>query len=119
MSVSMTNLPIDAGPSDRVRPKYEQLWSRLVTDVAQGRLKPGDALPSEPVLAEQLNLARSTVRQALSKLEQHGLVRRVPGKGTYIHEDAQRRLRTGLDAFAIIVPDAQAGYYPTLLAGFE
>ena len=58
-------------------------------------------------------------RQALSKLEQNGIVRRVPGKGTYIHEDAPRRLRSGLDAFAIIVPDAQAGYYPSLLAGFE
>jgi DNA-binding LacI/PurR family transcriptional regulator len=29
------------------------------------------------------------------------------------------RLRSGLDAFALILPDTQGGYYPSLLAGFE
>src|SRR5688500_7168510 len=99
--------------------KYEQLCARLVGDVANGRLKPGDVLPPEPVMADQMNLARSTVRQALAQMERNGLVRRVRGKGTYIHEDAHRRLRSGLDAFALIVPDAQSGYYPSLMAGFE
>ena len=88
-------------------------------ELSNGRLKPGDALPPEPVLAEQLNLARSTVRQALAQMERNGLVRRIRGKGTYIHEDAHRRLRAGLDAFALVVPDAQSGYYPSLVAGFE
>ena len=99
--------------------KYGQLYTRLVGDVTNGRLKPGDVLPPEPVMADQMNLARSTVRQALAQMERNGLVRRVRGKGTYIHEDAHRRLRSGLDAFALIVPDAQSGYYPSLMAGFE
>ena len=29
------------------------------------------------------------------------------------------RLRSGLDAFALLLPDTQNGYYPSLLAGFE
>jgi len=99
-------------------PKYEQLYTRLMSEVAKGRLRPGDALPPEPVLAEQLNLARSTVRQALAQMERNGIVRRVRGKGTFIHEDAASRLRGGLDAFALIVPE-QGGYYPLLMAGFE
>jgi GntR family transcriptional regulator of arabinose operon len=100
-------------------PKYEQLYARLVGDVQTGRLKPGDPLPPEPQFAEQLNLARSTVRQALAQMERNGLIRRIRGKGTFIHEDASMRLRSGLDAFAMLVPDAQSGYYPSLLAGFE
>jgi GntR family transcriptional regulator, arabinose operon transcriptional repressor len=100
-------------------PKYEQLYARLVGDVQKGRLKPGDLLPPEPQFAEQLNLARSTVRQALAQMERNGLIRRIRGKGTYIHEDASMRLRSGLDAFALIVPDTQSGYYPSLVAGFE
>ena len=100
-------------------PKYEQLRTKLIGEVTSGRLRPGDVLPPEPVIAEQMNVARSTVRQALAQMEQNGLVRRVRGKGTFIHEDAHVRLRSGLDAFALVLPDTQKGYYPSLLAGFE
>jgi DNA-binding LacI/PurR family transcriptional regulator len=99
-------------------PKYEQLYERLMDDVARGRLRPGDALPPEEELAEQLNVARSTVRQALAQMERSGILRRVRGKGTFIHEDATNRLRGGLDAFALLVPE-QSGFYPLLMAGFE
>ena len=107
------------GSSGAPQLKYEQLCSRLIDDVQKGRLKPGDLLPSEPEFAEQLNVARGTVRQALAHMERNGLVRRIRGKGTYIHEDAPSRLRPGLDAFALILPDSQRGYYPSLVAGFE
>ncbi len=99
--------------------KYEQLCLRLIEDMQRGRLKPGDILPSEPEFAEQHNVARGTVRQALAQMERNGLIRRVRGKGTFIHEDATNRLRPGLDAFALILPDAQRGYYPSLVKGFE
>lgn len=89
-----------------------------MADVANGSLRPGDVLPPEPVLARQLKLARSTVRQALAQMERNGLLRRVRGKGTFIHEDAISRLRSGLDAFALIVPE-QSGFYPLLMGGFE
>lgn len=112
--VEVLDLPLDGS-----RPKYEQLCERLVGEVATGRLKPGDALPPEPEIAERLNLARSTVRQALAQMERNGLIRRVRGKGTFIHEDATKRLRAGIDAFALLLPDTQSGYYPSLVAGFE
>ena len=99
-------------------PKYEQLCTQLMEEVATGRLKPGDVLPPEPMIAAQLKVARNTVRQALAQLERNGLVRRVRGKGTFIHEDAASRLRSGLDAVALIVPE-QSGFYPLLMAGFE
>ena len=110
---------LSAVDESRNLPKYERLCVKLVQDVVSGRLKPGDLLPPEPLFAEQLQLARSTVRQALSQMERNGLVRRVRGKGTFIHEDAPARLKGGLDVFALIVPDAQAGYYPSLMTGFE
>ncbi len=109
----------EMSPSGSALPKYEQLRAMLVGEVVSGRLRPGDVLPPEPVIAEQMNLARSTVRQALAQLEQNGLVRRIRGKGTFIHEDAHMRLRSGLDAFALVLPDTQSGYYPSLLSGFE
>lgn len=99
--------------------KHEQLCLRLIDDVQHGRLKPGDLLPSEPHFAEQFNVARGTVRQAMAHMERNGLIRRVRGKGTYIHEDAANRLKPGLEAYALVLPDAQRGYYPSLVAGFE
>ena len=85
---------LDDSSSDRATPKYEQLRAKLMSEVAAGRLRPGDMLPPEPVMAEQMNVARSTVRQALAQLEQSGIIRRIRGKGTFIHEDAQLRARS-------------------------
>jgi DNA-binding LacI/PurR family transcriptional regulator len=84
-----------------------------------GRLKPGEALPSELQLAEMLGIARSTVRQALAALERDGLVRRVHGKGTFVHEQARQRLRRGQDLFALLLPESQGGFYPALQRHFE
>jgi DNA-binding LacI/PurR family transcriptional regulator len=103
---------------NELTPKYEQLSGHLRTEISNGRLKPGDALPPEPVLAQHLGLARSTVRQALAQMERSGLIRRVRGKGTFIHEDAASRLRSGLDVYALIIPQ-QSGFYPLLMSGFE
>lgn len=104
---------------DGSAPKYEQLYSRLIEGVATGRLKPGDMLPAESEIAEQIGVARSTVRQALAQMEQEGLLLRVRGKGTFIRENATGRIpRPGLDAVALIMPE-QSGFYPLLMAGFE
>jgi GntR family transcriptional repressor for pyruvate dehydrogenase complex len=46
-----------------------------------GGLRPGDRLPSERVLAEQLGVGRPSVREALKVLEALGVVRSSPGQG--------------------------------------
>ena len=51
-------------------------------------LSPGDKLPPERVLAENLEVSRTTIREALSDLEQRRLVTRTPA-----HPDAARSSR--------------------------
>lgn len=104
---------------ESARPKYEQLKSYLAEQVATGKLRPGDAIPSEQRLAEKLGIARSTVRQAMASLERDGLILRVHGKGTFIHDEARQRLRRGLDVFALVLPETQSGFYPSLQKSFE
>jgi GntR family transcriptional regulator, arabinose operon transcriptional repressor len=99
--------------------KYERLRDHLVQQMREGRLKPGQALPSEQRLVKSLGMARTTVRQAMAALENDGLIRRVQGKGTFVDDNAQRRLRRGLDIFALVVPETRGGFYPSLLHGFE
>lgn len=52
--------------------------------IADGRLAPGQRLPAEPQLAEQLGVSRATLRQALALLTQEGLLVRQHGRGTFV-----------------------------------
>ncbi|MCC9605535.1 substrate-binding domain-containing protein [Blastopirellula sp. JC732] len=101
------------------QPKYEQLREYVVSQIESGALKAGAALPSENRLAENLQIARSTVRQALAALERDGLVLRVHGKGTFVHDEAKQRLRKSQDLFALIVPETETAFYPSLQRSFE
>ncbi len=65
--------------------------------ILKGLLKPGDIMPPESVLIKEYGISRGTVRQAMSKLIQDGLIERYPGKGSFvsyskIEHDANRYL---------------------------
>ena len=55
-------------------------------EVSSGRLKPGEALPSERSLAVEFSLSRPVVREALRELRQRGFIATQPGRGTYVRE---------------------------------
>jgi GntR family transcriptional regulator of arabinose operon len=100
-------------------PKHERLRAHLLQRLRDGQLRPGEAMPTENELAESANISRNTVRQALADLERNGLIRRVRGRGTFVHESAMQRLKSGLDIFALLIPDTRGGYYPSLQRGFH
>jgi len=91
----------------------------FVDELAAGRLKPGDLLPTEQQLAATWSIARSTVRQAMAALERDGLIQRIQGKGTFIHNQARVLLKHGLDVLALVLPETQAGFYPSLQRSFD
>jgi GntR family transcriptional regulator, transcriptional repressor for pyruvate dehydrogenase complex len=66
----------------------QQIVSRLLDLIQQRHLGPGDRLPAERELAEQLGVARISVREAIKILQQHGYVtvRRGALGGTYVTE---------------------------------
>ena len=49
-----------------------------------GELRAGAQLPSEPTLARDLGVSRSSLRAAITLLEEDGLLRRQHGSGTYV-----------------------------------
>ena len=59
---------------------------RLITAIAVGTYSPGERLPSERELAERLSVSRVTVRLALQRVVELGLVeaRRGRGGGTFV-----------------------------------
>lgn len=61
-----------------------QIVERLQKLIASESLRPGDRLPSERHLAEQLGVSRSVIREAMGVLKACGLLEARPGNGTYI-----------------------------------
>jgi len=58
--------------------------SQLEEHIVQGVLVPGERLPAERDLAKQLNVSRPSLREALQKLEEKGLLETQQGGGTYV-----------------------------------
>jgi GntR family transcriptional repressor for pyruvate dehydrogenase complex len=52
--------------------------------IENGVLTPGDKLPTERVLAEELGVSRSSMREALTALEVMGIIDSKPGSGNYV-----------------------------------
>lgn len=62
----------------------DEVVSKLQQQIAAGKFKKGDKLPSEPVLMEQFGVGRSSIREAIRILANHGLVRVQQGLGTFV-----------------------------------
>jgi len=63
----------------------DQVADQLMAMIADGRLNPGDKLPSEPELMRQFNVGRSSIREAIGALSLLGLLRVRPGRGTSVN----------------------------------
>lgn len=65
-------------------PVWAQIEEALAARIAAGALRVGDRLAPERELAEQFEVSRGTVRQALDALAARGLVERGVGRGTFV-----------------------------------
>ena len=63
---------------------YTQIADQIQDLIVARSLHPGDKLPSERELAEQLGISRTVVREAIRTLCVRGLVKVKPGCGTYV-----------------------------------
>jgi GntR family transcriptional regulator, transcriptional repressor for pyruvate dehydrogenase complex len=61
-------------------PVYRLVYDAIARQILAGKLRVGDPLPAEMLLAEQFGVNRSTVREGIRLLEQSGLVERDGGK---------------------------------------
>ena len=68
---------------------WRQIHADLVKQITSGELQPGDRLPSIVSLAQQYQVALTTVRKALDALKADGLVVTSP-MGTFVTPEGQR-----------------------------
>jgi DNA-binding transcriptional MocR family regulator len=76
-------------------PRYVAIADRLAEDIAKGRLKSGDRLPTHRELAWKLGVTVGTVTRAYAEAERRGLIGGEVGRGTFIRERGVDTLSTG------------------------
>lgn len=69
-------------------PLYHQIYLDLRQMIQRGVISPGDMLPPELDICQAYSVGRQTVRQAISRLVDEGLVERFAGRGTFVREQA-------------------------------
>lgn len=74
-------------------PLYYQLESVLRDELAAGHYPEGTPLPTEEALVRRFSVSRITVRRAMERLVQDGLIHRVPGRGTFVNAVPPREFR--------------------------
>ena len=83
------------------RPKVaERVATALRRAIVEGRFQPGDALPSERDLADKYDVNRSSIREAVKRLEGWGLVKVRHGGATRVSDFF---LSAGLDLVPYLV----------------
>ncbi len=65
-------------------PAYHRVAGELRAEIARGRWKVGDRIPTEAELSTRFDVSRNTVRQALDVLHSMNLVSRQQGRGTFV-----------------------------------
>jgi DNA-binding FadR family transcriptional regulator len=60
--------------------------SSISREIAQGRLKPGDQLPTEQALATTFGVSRNVVREAVARLRSEGRIWSQQGRGAFVAE---------------------------------
>lgn len=79
------------------QPQHRQIEQALRERIAS--LHPGDRLPSDAELCAEFGVSRMTARHAMQRLAEEGLIRREPGRGTFVARPPAHRRTNRLVTF--------------------
>ena len=65
-------------------PRYREIADRIQGEIASGKWPVGEKLAPEQALANQYDVSRFTIREAMSRLEENGLISRQRRRGTVV-----------------------------------
>jgi GntR family transcriptional regulator len=88
--MSDIHLGVSSKVPDRI---YEYLREKIQTNAYQ----PGQKIPSESELVEDLNVSRNSLREAITRLEHEGYLVRKHGIGTFIIDSKVDRVNAAID----------------------
>ena len=68
--------------------------SSISREIVQGRLKPGDQLPTEQQLAQTFGVSRNVVREAIARLRSEGRIWSQQGRGAFVADQPNATVLT-------------------------
>ena len=68
--------------------------SSISREIAQGRLRPGDQLPTEQQLAQTFGVSRNVVREAIARLRSEGRIWSQQGRGAFVADQPNATVLT-------------------------
>lgn len=77
---------VENNRSNQKAARYAIAYNKILTMIQDGLYPEGSKLPSEPLLAEQLGISRSTLRQALALLQEDGILEAKKGIGNFVRK---------------------------------
>ena len=98
-------------------PLYRQIKDAMLSALAQGEWKQGDALPPEKVLASRFGVAIGTLRKAIDDMVADGILTRQQGRGTFVA--AHKRNSHFFRYFRLQRKDGQKAYPTNALLTFR
>ncbi|MHB1104527.1 MAG: phosphonate metabolism transcriptional regulator PhnF [Devosia sp.] len=75
--------------------QWEEVETTIAAEIAAGRWKPGDRLPTEPELCARFSVGRHSLRRAVMALVAAGRLRVQQGSGTFVADQAMLRYQIG------------------------
>jgi GntR family transcriptional regulator len=100
-------------------PLHHQVYLHLKGELQDGRLKPGDRLPTERALAERYGCSLITIRRALDELSREQRIRRTRGRGTFVLSPRLDRDLAGTMSFAEEMRERGLAPETRLVAAFQ
>lgn len=84
-----------------VQHKYREILEKVQGDIASGRYRPGQRLPSEAELVRRHSASRMTVFRAMRELQTMGIITRRVGSGTFVSQVST----SGHYVFGLLIPE--------------
>lgn len=84
-------------------PMYIQIHNKIKQDIENKKWAVGERIPAERQLAEEFDVSRMTLRQAIKTLEDEGILERRLGSGTYVANQKVQEIMSGVMSFTEIV----------------
>jgi DNA-binding LacI/PurR family transcriptional regulator len=79
--------------------KWNHARDQVLRMIEKGKYRPGDRLPSEQLLADELSVNPRTLRRGLQELADHGIIEKRPNVGNFITGVVNRELLTQVAVF--------------------
>ena len=100
-------------------PKYRIIADELRNQIQNGNYSDAKVLPTEFTLAEEYQVSRQTIRQALSLLVEQGMIEKRQGSGSHIHREMVQETLPASRNIAVVTTYISDYIFPSILREVE